>query len=250
MAEEAERTTHTRNSNVEGGKKKSGKESASMQCLPERSRGDEARLEPSHNDRLSTNYKDADKSEEEDCGVVHETTEKKSSTAEESDLSSSLRATASDQSDSERAKPEEIQTASNQRHQSDGEDSEQERRNPREPSSAVEVHPEEKAKPSVGFAEPAVISRPVSESITPAVSPDEEEESPAQSGRPRTLSFISEKYAGLSYRPGSTSSSSDIESPLYAARKKLLNQSECKIIAVSLALTCVTLIRCTYVILF
>ena len=243
VAEEAEQTTHTRNSNVEGGKKKeSGKESASVQCLPER--GDEARMEPVHNNnRIPT--KDADKSDEEADRVVRRTIDRKASTTEESDLSSSLRATASDQSDSERAKQLEIQTASSQRYQSDGDDSEQERRNPREPSSAIEVHPEEKAKPSIGFANPAAISRPVSESITPAVSPDEEEELPARSGRPRTLSFISEKYAGLlsqSYRPGSTSSSSDIESPLYAARKKLLNQSECKTIATSLGITHVHII--------
>lgn len=96
--------------------------------------------------------------------------------------------------------------------------------------TAAEVHPESEArtKPTVGFSEPQTVSRPVSESITPAISPDEE--SQGQSTRPKTLSFISEKYAGLlgqGYRPGSTSSSSDLlESPLYAARRRLLNQSK------------------------
>jgi hypothetical protein len=224
---------------MEGGKmKESGREN--VQSLPER--GGDARMEPAHtNDRLPTTL-DTDESNNQGDRLVHRTTctEKKSSIAEEGDASSSLRATTSDQSDSETTKQEEIQRALSRRHLSDGEDSEQERRSPREPSSAVEVHPEERAKPSVGFAEPAATSRPASESITPAVSPDEEEESPAQSGRPRTLSFISEKYTGLlsqSYRPGSTSSSSDIESPLYAARKKLLNQSECTTIAASLGRT-------------
>ena len=224
VAEEAEQPTC--NSNVEGKMmKRNGKEC--VQSLPER--GDEASREPSKDDSMPT--RDADKpGEEADTRrLVHRTTKKKASTAEQPDASSSLRAAASDQSDSEIAK-EEIQTSLNERHLSEGEDSDQERRrSPREPSSAVEVHPEDKAKPSVGFAEPAATSRPASETITPAVSPDEEEESPAQSGRPRTLSFISEKYSGLlshSYRPGSTSSSSDIESPLYAARKKFLNQSE------------------------
>lgn len=202
VAGEAEQTTRsTCNSNAERGRMKvSGKEC--VQSLP--GRGDEARMEPSsNNNRLPTN--DAS--------------------------SSSLRTAASDQSDSETAEQEVAQATSSQKHPSKGEDSDQERRRgAREFSSAVEIHPEDKAKPSVGFADPAATSRPASESITPAVSPDEEEESPAQSGRPRTLSFISEKYSGLlshSYRPGSTSSSSDIESPLYAARKKLLNQSEC-----------------------
>lgn len=221
-AEEAEQNMC--NSNVEGRKmKENGKER--VQSLPEG--GDQASMGSSKDDGLPT--RDADQSDEETDRLLHRTTKKKVSTAEESDASSGLRAVSSDQSDSEIAKQGEIQTALNQRHLSDGEDSDQERRSRREPSSAVEVHPEDRAKPSVGFAEPAATSRPVSETITPAVSPDEEEESPAQSGRPRTLSFISEKYSGLlghSYRPGSTSSSSDVESPLYVARKKLLNQSE------------------------
>ena len=220
LAEEAERIVC--NSNSEGGEmKERGKES--VQSLPER--GDVARMEPSDNDRLPT--KDANKSDDEAEGLMHVTTKKRASTSEESNASTSLRVATSDQPDSEIAKEEEIQTVPSQRHLSEGADMNQERR--REPPSAVEVHPESRAKPSVGFAEPAATSRPASESITPAVSPDEEEESPAQSVRPRTLNFISEKYSGLlnhSYRPGSTSSSSDIESPLYAARKKLLNQSE------------------------
>ena len=225
VAEEAEQITC--NSSMEGRMMKgNGKEC--VQSLPES--GDEASTEPSKDERVP--IRDADKSDEEadTCRLVRRTIKKKASTAEQHDASSSLRAAASGQSDSEIAK-EEIQTSLNQqRHLPEGEDSDQERRSPREPSSAVEVHPEDKAKPSVGFAEPAATSRPASETITPAVSPDEEEESPAQSGRPRTLSFISEKYSGLlshSYRPGSTSSSSDIESPLYAARKNFLNQSEC-----------------------
>ena len=228
VAEEAEQTTRsTCNSNAERGRMKvSGKEC--VQSLP--GRGDEARMEPSNNNnRLPTNG--VNKSGKEADRLVNKPTNKKASTTEESGASSSsLRTAASDQSDSETAEQEVAQATSSQKHPSKGEDSDQERRRgAREFSSAVEVHPEDKAKPSVGFADPAATSRPVSESITPAVSPDEEEESPAQSGRPRTLSFISEKYSGLlshSYRPGSTSSSSDIESPLYAARKKLLNQSE------------------------
>ena len=222
VAEEAEQITC--NSNMEG-RKMEVNSKEHVQSLPER--GDEAGMEPSNSDRLPT--KDADNLDEEADRLVHRTTKKKASTAEEPDALSSLRAAASDQSDSEIAKQEEIQTSLNQRHLSEEEDSGQgRRRGPRDPSLAVEVYPEDKAKPSVEFAEPAATSRPVSETITPAVSPDEEEESPAQSGRPRTLSFISERYSGLlshSYRPGSTSSSSDIESPLYAARK-LLNQSE------------------------
>ena len=97
-----------------------------------------------------------------------------------------------------------------------------------EHSDAAEVHPETKTKPTVGFTEPPQLpSRPVSESITPAVSPDD---SPLPSRRPRTLSFISERYSGLlghGLRPDSTSSSSDLlESPLFAARRRLLNQSK------------------------
>ena len=211
-----------------GGEKENDKERV-LQSLPDR--GDEARVEPSKDERLPRlATKNADKLSEGVDREVHRATksqERKASITEESDTLASLRTAASDQLDSETAKQEEIWTIVNQRHPSEAD---KERRSLREPSLAVEVHPEEKAKPSVGFAEPAATSRPASETITPAVSPDEEEEgSPAQSGRPRTLSFISEKYAGLlshSYRPGSTSSSSDIESPLYVARKILLNQSE------------------------
>ena len=98
-----------------------------------------------------------------------------------------------------------------------------------EDREAAEVHPEAKTKPTVGFTElPQLPSRPVSESITPAVSPDD---SPLPSRRPKTLSFIiGDKYTGQlgqGNRPGSTSSSSDVlESPLFAARRRLLNQSK------------------------
>ena len=97
-----------------------------------------------------------------------------------------------------------------------------------ERSDVAEVHPEPKTRPTVGFVDALPPSRRVSESITPAVSPVE---SPAAAAtRPRSLSFIGEKYAGLfshSNRPGSTSSSSDLlESPLFAARRRLLNQSK------------------------
>ena len=226
VAEEAELT----NSNVEGGKKEGATER--MQSMPDR--GDEAKMEPSKDDRLpQLATKDADKESEEAAKEVHRTAtslkrekspEEKASTTEESEASSSPSTAVNDQSYSETVKQVEIQTRLNERHPSEIDDLDE-----KKPSAADEVHPEERAKPSVGFAEPQASSRPASETITPAVSPDEEE-SPALSGRPRTLSFISEKYAGLlghSYRPGSTSSSSDLlESPLYVARKRLLNQSE------------------------
>ena len=233
VVEEAEQITS--NSNMERGKKEDhGKEERVLQSQPER--GDEARMEPLKDDRLpQLPTKNSDKLGEDVDREIHRTTkpqERKALTSDKPDALAGQVAAIRDEPDSERAKQEEIQATVNQRHPSEAD---KERRSAREPLSAVEVHPEEKAKPSVGFAEPAATSRPVSETITPAVSPDEEEEekgSPAQSGRPRTLSFISEKYAGLlghSYRPGSTSSSSDIESPLCVAKKKLLNQSECAI---------------------
>ena len=139
-------------------------------------------------------------------------------------------------SNSETSNSEEDEIRSRQRHQSEGEDNQMQSEGTSppgcgtEPPEAIEaeIHPETKMKPTVGFADPPFTSPPVSESISPAVSPDE---SPVASTRPRTLSFISEnsKYAGLlgsGYRPGSTSSSSDLlESPLFAAKRRLLNQS-------------------------
>ena len=136
--------------------------------------------------------------------------------------------------DDETTKHKQAKTKSQLRRHSEGQDEQQKKTvtSSSDAEDSVEVaqvhpEPEAKTKPTVGFTEPQIISRPVSESITPAVSPDESQD---QSLRPRTLSFISEKYGGLlgqGYRPGSTSSSSDLlESPLFAARRRLLNQSK------------------------